>query len=191
VEEVVYPVPEDEAAKYMLHRDGCAGQLAFLVYDSVRAPRWRQARGGWLQRRRAAPRSARLAAAQVKSALQAVAQLHNRVLEPSERSAGSRKASAGTLMWARQVSGEGLHMKKWRLIVRNLAFDVRARPRAEHPCLHPLPAFGARVPRRAAQGARAPTGSWPGQVEESQLQELFSPAGFVWELTIPRKPDGA
>ncbi len=40
VEEVVYPVPEDEAAKYMLHRDGCAGQLAFLVYDSVRAPRW-------------------------------------------------------------------------------------------------------------------------------------------------------
>ncbi len=40
VEEVVYPVPEDEAAKYMLHRDGCAGQLAFLVYDSVRAPGW-------------------------------------------------------------------------------------------------------------------------------------------------------
>ncbi len=73
----------------------------------------------------------------MKSALQAVAQLHNRVLEPSERGASSRKASAGTLMWARQVSGEGLHMKKWRLIVRNLAFDVRARPRAVHACLRP------------------------------------------------------
>ena len=30
-----YPVPEGEAAKYMLRRDGCAGQVAFLVYDSV------------------------------------------------------------------------------------------------------------------------------------------------------------
>ena len=29
------------------------------------------------------------------------------------------------------------------------------------------------------------------QVKESQLQELLLPAGFVWELTIPRKPDGA
>lgn len=29
------------------------------------------------------------------------------------------------------------------------------------------------------------------QVKENQLQELLLPAGFVWELTIPRKPDGA
>ena len=29
-------MPEGEAAKYMLRRDGCAGQVAFLVYDSVR-----------------------------------------------------------------------------------------------------------------------------------------------------------
>ncbi|KAK9842211.1 hypothetical protein WJX81_000775 [Elliptochloris bilobata] len=122
VEDVVYPMPEGEVAKYMLQRDGCAGQVAFLVYDSV------------------------------KSALQAVSQLHNRVLEPDRGALRSKKAgaSAGTLMWARQVSGEGLHMKKWRLIVRNLAFDVK----------------------------------------ESQLQELLRPAGFVWELTIPRKPDG-
>ncbi len=65
---------------------------------------------------------------QVKSALQAVAQLHNHVLEPEEPIWKRRKAgaSAGTLMWARQVSGEGLHMKKWRLIIRNLAFDVRS-----------------------------------------------------------------
>ena len=29
------------------------------------------------------------------------------------------------------------------------------------------------------------------QVKEDQLQQLLRPAGFVWELTIPRKPDGA
>ena len=29
------------------------------------------------------------------------------------------------------------------------------------------------------------------QVKEGQLQQLLRPAGFVWELTIPRKPDGA
>ena len=34
---MVYPVPEGEAGKYMLQRDGCAGQVAFIVYDSVRA----------------------------------------------------------------------------------------------------------------------------------------------------------
>ena len=63
----------------------------------------------------------------MKSALQAVSRLHNRVLEPVTSATKGKKAgaSAGTLMWARQVSGEGLHMKKWRLIIRNLAFDVR------------------------------------------------------------------
>lgn len=30
----------------------------------------------------------------------------------------------------------------------------------------------------------------PFQVTEATLRQLFSPAGFVWEVTIPRKPDG-
>ncbi|CAM6106981.1 unnamed protein product [Calypogeia fissa] len=30
----------------------------------------------------------------------------------------------------------------------------------------------------------------PFQVTDAILRELFSPAGFVWEVTIPRKPDG-
>ncbi len=28
------------------------------------------------------------------------------------------------------------------------------------------------------------------QVKEEDLRELLSPAGFVWELTVPRNPDG-
>ncbi len=28
------------------------------------------------------------------------------------------------------------------------------------------------------------------QVEEGDLRAVLSPAGFVWELTVPRNPDG-
>lgn len=47
----------------------------------------------------------------VKDAGLAVAALHRRALGESR-------------LWARQVSGEGQHHKKWRLIVRNLSFKV-------------------------------------------------------------------
>ncbi|KAG6540867.1 hypothetical protein Mapa_017741 [Marchantia paleacea] len=30
----------------------------------------------------------------------------------------------------------------------------------------------------------------PFQITESQLREIFTPVGFLWEVTIPRKPDG-
>ena len=29
------------------------------------------------------------------------------------------------------------------------------------------------------------------QVKEEELRAVLSPAGFVWELTVPRSPDGA
>ena len=28
------------------------------------------------------------------------------------------------------------------------------------------------------------------QVKEDELRAVLSPAGFVWELTVPRTPDG-
>ena len=73
---------------------------------------------------------------QVKDALAGVAALHNHVLPPEEappagpragRKAGPAAAGAeGTLLWARQAAGEGAHLKKWRIIIRNLPFNVRA-----------------------------------------------------------------
>lgn len=56
----------------------------------------------------------------MKEATHAVSILHAHALP---------EAQAGKL-WARQAAGEGAHLKKWRLIIRNLAFQVRG----EHAC---------------------------------------------------------
>ncbi|CAN5962734.1 unnamed protein product [Sphagnum jensenii] len=74
----------------------------------------------------------------VKEACHAVASLHQKMI-------------GNGVLWARQLGGEGSKLKKWRLIVRNLPF----------------------------------------QLKEQTLRALFSPAGFVWEITIPRKLDGS
>jgi nucleolar protein 4 len=50
-------------------------------------------------------------------------------------------------LWARQVGGEGSHMRAWRLIVRNVPFGVK----------------------------------------ESALENVMSPAGFVWRVELPEK----
>ena len=82
-----------------LKQDGCSGLVIFVVYDSV------------------------------KAALAAVAKLHAQPLgKPMQKKAKRQKFGAAEnvaeQLWARQVSGEGLHLKKWRLIIRNLAFQV-------------------------------------------------------------------
>lgn len=169
----------------------------------------------------------------MKDALAAVEKLHNHVLQDGDgggtgpRGKKSKAgASSGTLLWARQVSGEGAHLKKWRLILRNLPFNVRASCpstavdtftircssslcRASLPCMKP--ALGVLYMRQTSwQAARQvcpitaclPNGnddayvylssrSWLVQVKEADLRELLAPAGFVWELTVPRNPDGA
>ena len=87
---------------------------------------------------------------QVKDAMGAVALLHNHSLQSQDAPAngvkekktgqpGAAQAPAeGPLLWARQVSGEGAHLKKWRLILRNLPFNVRAS--AASPLCPDLPA---------------------------------------------------
>ena len=75
---------------------------------------------------------------QVKDAMGAVALLHNHILQGQDAPVKSVKGKKtgqpgaaqapvdGAALWARQVSGEGAHLKKWRLILRNLPFNVRA-----------------------------------------------------------------
>lgn len=58
-------------------------------------------------------------ALQVKDAMRAVASIHGHMLE------GKQNAQPQTRFWARQAAGEGAHLKKWRIIIRNLPFNVR------------------------------------------------------------------
>lgn len=57
------------------------------------------------------------------------AQLSAKQLKQQQAAAAAAAAAAagsdgGTVLWARHVSGEGALVKKWRLILRNLAFQV-------------------------------------------------------------------
>ena len=54
---------------------------------------------------------------QVKAAVEAVTKLHGTNL-------AGRKQPGQEKLWARQLKGEGSMVKKWRLILRNLPFNV-------------------------------------------------------------------
>ncbi|KAG7673445.1 hypothetical protein Ndes2526B_g03108 [Nannochloris sp. 'desiccata'] len=81
-----------------------------------------------------------------KDAMAAVATLHGQPIDGGKKKAGT----AGVSLWARQVSGEGLHLRRWRVVIRNLSFNAT----------------------------------------EQDLRSAFAPAGFVWEVTVPRGADG-
>ena len=96
--------PEAEVVRGHLRQDGCTGSIVFVVYDTI------------------------------KTALEAVTRLHARPLHQPEQPKKKQKGQqmekgsqqvALPRLWARQVSGEGMHLKKWRLIIRNIPFTVR------------------------------------------------------------------
>ena len=95
--------PEAEVVRAHLRQDGCTGSIVFVVYDTI------------------------------KTALEAVTRLHTRQLhqpeQPKKKQKGQQKEKGSQQvtpprLWARQVSGEGMHLKKWRLIIRNIPFTV-------------------------------------------------------------------
>lgn len=104
VELVTSPAPADLVRKYKLEQDGCFGDVVLVQYSST------------------------------KDAMAAIAALHGKEVKPGlpQGKKAKRKAQQGAVrVWARQVSGEGLHLKRWRLVVRNLSFkateaDIRA-----------------------------------------------------------------
>ena len=59
---------------------------------------------------------------QVKGAVDAVPKLHGK--SPRQQQKGKSAGAPDELLWARQLKGEGSMVKKWRLILRNLPFNV-------------------------------------------------------------------
>lgn len=110
VESIEDPPSDLDMSHVRLKRDGCSGLVIFVIYDSVR------------------------------TALAAVAKLHGQPLgKQTQKSAKRQKLGADDAvseqLWARQVSGEGLHLKQWRVIIRNLAFQVSQQHDRTQCCL--------------------------------------------------------
>lgn len=116
-------------------------------------------------------------------ALEAVQRLHCKALKPgrARKEAGpdpTEPVNPLPNLWARQLRGEGALVKKWRVILRNLPFNVRSQIALECMMHH------------VTECARLVTSLLHLQVKEDELKEALSPAGFVWHLTLPRKDNG-
>ena len=153
VEEVVRPVPPEVASRFKLAQDGCGPHSFLVVYKTVKQAMEAVAK---LHRQPVveAPAAAPGAAKGGKKQQQQQQQRQGKGQQGKGSGGGSAgsgsAAAAGATLWARQVSGEGLHLKRWRLVVRNLPFSAT----------------------------------------EGDLYAAFDPAGFVWQLTLPRTPEG-
>ena len=120
VEHVTYPAADDVVRSHKLKQDGCTGNVVLVRYTST------------------------------KEALASVSLLHHHPVTSLVGKKKKNKQDTEIKLWVRQVSGEGMHLKRWRLVVRNLSFTVG----------------------------------------EDDVRAAFSPAGFVWEVMLPRGADG-
>eukprot|EP00198_Chlamydomonas_reinhardtii_P010429 XP_001699766.1 predicted protein [Chlamydomonas reinhardtii] len=119
VEEVMNPAPPEVLREAKLEADGCTGAVVVVIYKTV------------------------------KDAMAAVSKLHNQVITlaaPGQQQGGKKKgkgkkgggadadeeaargeaaqAAQRITLWAREVKGEGAHVKQWRVILRNLPFQI-------------------------------------------------------------------
>lgn len=94
--------PADVIAAAKLREDGCTDEIIFVTYATNR------------------------------DVMSAVSKLHGCDVTPAKADRGRRSGTEAApakeqqRLWARQVAGEGAHLKTWRIIIRNLSFQVNA-----------------------------------------------------------------
>mmetsp|Transcript_2923 Transcript_2923/g.7844 ORF Transcript_2923/g.7844 Transcript_2923/m.7844 type:complete len:706 (-) Transcript_2923:173-2290(-) len=160
VQEVMDPAPVDLVSKAKLAADGCAGGVAVVVYASVR------------------------------EASEAVAKLHGKSVQPAvpgatkgkkDKSKKKKKSKGAEHEHGEDDGGDG-------------GADAKdAAATAAAAAAEPVVLWARQV---AGEGARVK--KWrvivrnlPWKTNEAMLRAALEPAaGFVWELAIPRGPDG-
>jgi nucleolar protein 4 len=123
VERVTDPAPDADVARAHLAADGCGGHVLFVLYPSVRE---------------AEAAVTRLHGLPMVQALAMAADAGGGggggKNGKKQKGGGTAAAAAGGgegggeeggALWARVVAGEGAQVKKWRIILRNLPFQVR------------------------------------------------------------------
>lgn len=114
-----------EAAK--LRQDGCTGVIVLVTFATVspcsgnlsaQPISWSVISCWWRVS------CSMVDGLQVKGAVEAVPKLHKAGLQIGEAGGKGGKRGGQHLLWARQLKGEGSMVKKWRVIMRNLPFNV-------------------------------------------------------------------
>lgn len=152
---------------------------------------------------------------QGKDVMAAVSRLHGCDISPAAASAG-KKAAAGSAeaggqqrLWARQLAGEGAHHKKWRIIIRNLSFQVSIFGISAPSCRQASSDVGRSKTCVRASCKRHVQGqssmkcltvlqlhklvtyhSVDLQIDAAELKRQLAKAGFVWDLMIARDARG-
>jgi hypothetical protein len=208
VEAVADPAPDAELARAHLAADGCSGHVIFVQYPSAKEANAAVAllHGKPLSELMAAAAAATDGGAAGKKARAGGKKGGGKKGAAAEAEAAAEAAAAfeGTL-WARVVAGEGAQVKKWRIILRNLAFQVgglsggwvdgslfREAASSLGPLPHPLSTntFLSQTPLTPPRLPHRPAPKPPPQTTEADIRKLLAPAGFVWSVDLPRGPDG-